>query len=327
MPTTRTMPTRRRTGGRTGHGPEVEATDPRRPAARTDAGDRAPRGRAAAGTTARTTGRSGGRTAARNDVAELWVAYREEPSTEHRDRLIEHYMRKHVRPIAERLHARLPDQVDVEDLVQEGYMGLIESIRRFDPERKIKFETFSSQRINGAMRDYLRRLDSVPRLARQRERRLQTTLEDFRKGAGRAPCDDELGERLEMDGDKLRELFASGRAPAVLHFSNPRSGMETEDGDDFDGVRVLEDRRSPHGGSPLASAERSDLRDFVVDGLARRDQLIVILYYYEQMTMKEVGEVLGICESRVSQRIEAILGHLRDRFSDPADEELFRFSA
>jgi len=223
-------------------------------------------------------------------------------------------MRTHVRRIADRMHARLPVQVEVDDLMQEGYMGLVECLDRFDPTKQTKFETFSSQRIHGAMRDYLRKLDPVPRQVRQNERRVLSEVETFRKRHGRSPGDDELRSELDLPAPRFRKMMTSGRAHAMVHFNAQKSPGDPDFGEDSDGMRSFEDMRASDQGSPAIRAERSDLRQWITAGFPRRDKLIIILYYYEQMTMKEVGLALGISESRVSQRINSILANLRERF-------------
>ena len=244
-----------------------------------------------------------------SDIQQIWRDYRRLNSEGLRTRLIVHYMNSHVRKIAARLHATLPRQVDLEDLVQQGYIGLVESMSRFDIDRDIKFETFSSQRIYGAMQDYLRKIDPTPRPMRKRTKQMQALVENFRKKFGRSPTDDEVREQLDLSSEEFRRVLASSSAPMTLSLTG-RPGRD-ENGDD-ESMPVLED---DGGVGPLRTIEESGLRQWITRGLDRRDRLILILYYYEQLTMKEIGRTLGISESRVSQRLDSILQCLRSRFA------------
>lgn len=251
----------------------------------------------------RFSGRLGGDT-----IDEIWQRYKQTPSRDDRDQLIEHYMNCHVRRIAERMHSSLPKQVDVDDLIQVGYLGLVESIERFDPTRNVKFETFSGRRIFGAMRDYLRSIDPMPRLSRIREKKIQGVTERFRKEFGREPGEEELCQRLDMTVPRFQRIMGSDRPPLMVHFNSARPDGDALD--DSDGMRSFEDRTNF---SPDLKAEHEDLRRWITDGFNRRDRLIITLYYYERMTMKEVGRSLGISESRVSQRLDSIILCLRSR--------------
>jgi RNA polymerase sigma factor for flagellar operon FliA len=242
-------------------------------------------------------------------VAPLWEAYHRARGAEARQRLLDHYMPALVRRIAQHLHARLPRQVDVDDLVQEGYFALLDTIERFDPLRHVRFDTFASQRIAGAMRDYLRRIDPVPRMARQRQRERAASRDAFFKRHGRPPAEGELADP-PSPARPGKPRVRIGRT-VLMATSEPTGGgaPHTLAGDQS----LMLDL--PHGlhGSPLSLAEREDLRRWVTAGFARTDRLIIILYYYEHLTMKEIGRAIGCSESRVSQRLEVILASLRSR--------------
>lgn len=276
----------------------------------------------------------------------LWREYKRTGHANLRDRLIIHYMSGHVRIIAQRLRQRLPREVDVDELVNEAYTGLVEAIERFDLDRDVRFETYSSRRVVGAMRDYLRRIDPVPRLLRSRAKVIQSAIETFRKAAGRPPDIDELRSALhEMAARRARRRTAGSGCAAPISHREPESRaaaalnrpgiaitVRLNDGAmtarrqfadasdaESDAMGGLEDRQLS---SPLSTAERDDLRRWVVRGLSRRDQLIVTLYYYEQLKMKEIGRALGCSESRVSQRLEIIRKGLQARLNrtDTASE-------
>lgn len=214
-------------------------------------------------------------------------------------------MRRQVRPIAERLRGMLPRHVEVDDLVQQGYLGLADAMDRWDPERGIRFETFSSRRISGAMRDWLRNQDHLPRLMRRRSRRVQQAVDAFRIDHGRAPDHDELQARLDVDDHEFGLLLNEHDVPAVVTFG----GLESS-GDEDSGIGALAESSEP---GAMTCLQHTDLREFVVRGMEAMDRMIVVLYYYESLTMREIGAVLGCSESRVSQRMDSIIQRLRAR--------------
>ena len=248
-----------------------------------------------------------------SSIEDIWVAYRRSRTLSLRNRLITHYMRGHVRRIAERMRALLPVQVDVDDLTQQGYLGLADSIDRFDEHRGVKFETFSSRRIHGAMQDYLRATDPMPRLMRSRAKKLQAAIERFRKLHGRTPEIFELAESLDLPDPTLKQMMLQA-PPATVSFNTTSNSEESEESDAMDGF--IDNHETP----PLRRVESSDLKHWLTRGFDRRDRLIVILYYYESMTMKEIGVTLGCSESRVSQRLDSIINTLKSRLT-PQDME------
>ncbi|MEM7230305.1 MAG: sigma-70 family RNA polymerase sigma factor [Planctomycetota bacterium] len=257
----------------------------------------------------------------RMPIREVWYAYRRTNDARYRDRLVEHYMKTHVRRIAARMSATLPSQVDVDDLTQQGYLGLAESIERYDMERidQVKFETFSSHRIYGAMQDYLRAIDTVPRLTRARAKKMQGLIDQFVTEHGRPPSVDEIRARVDVPEAQFKRMLDDHHPAVMVPFSSAAAESDEPDGES-DAMNGFEDLVS---GTPLELLEKEDLQHWITRGLARRDRLIVVLYYYEQMTMKEVGRTVGCSESRVSQRIESIRDCLRSRFVGVGAEEEF----
>jgi len=241
-------------------------------------------------------------------ISRLWKQYTETGCTESRDQLVAHYMAGHVRRLAARLHRNLPAQVDLEDLVQQGYLGLIDAMQRYDLDRSTKFETFSAQRIIGAMHDYLRDLDPLSRLSRKRTKDIERLQSEFEKEHGRSPDLDEMQARIDLPRETLLKIINMARPASTVTYSTAGSVVDGEDS--ADAMASVEDSRTD---SPLGEAARQDLQRWLTHGLSRRDRLIVILYYYEQMTMKEIGQTLGISESRVSQRLDSVLQQLRSR--------------
>ncbi len=258
-----------------------------------------------------------------SSITEDWHTYKQTGSVASRNRLVAYYMAGHVRPIAVRVRAGLPQQVDLDDLIQQGYLGLIDAMDRFDIDREIRFEAFSRTRIFGAIQDYLRSIDPVPRLTRSRSKRLQAVLEDFRKRHGREPTDDELRPVLNVTEPAFQRFLADRRPAATVPFSNVHPDGEGAENPDGDVMASFEDHTEP---GPVPIAERNDLRKWLTRGFDHRDRLVIILYYYEHLTMREIGNALGISESRVSQRLESILACLRSRLIDAGAEKEFVFA-
>ena len=241
-------------------------------------------------------------------VERWWRQFAKTRSEELRNRLLEHYLRL-VRATAERLHAKLPDEVELDDLISAGTFGLLDAINSFDLARGVKFETYCAQRIRGAILDELRSMDWVPRLVRARAHKVEAAAAALEMELGRKPTERELAKRLRMSLADFRKLQRDARATAVVSLS--RKWFETDSNRDVREIDVLEDTRSE---DPFRQCQRKDIKEWVTRGLSRAERLIIILYYFEDMTMKEIGETLALSESRVSQMHSAILARLRRHF-------------
>jgi RNA polymerase sigma factor for flagellar operon FliA len=252
------------------------------------------------------------------EVVADWQQYKSTGSVRSRNNLVGFYMKSFVRPIAAKVHAGLPRQVDVDDLVQQGYLGLVKAMDRFDLARDVRFETFARSAVFGAIQDWLRAIDPVPRLARQRAKAMQAAGERFRKQHGRPPSDEELRPMLDLPEATFQRVVTEGPPAAMVPFSHVQPDDAT--GDEGDAMSGFEDRLQP---GPVVGVQRRDLQRWVTGGFDQRDRLIVILYYYEQMTMVEIGRALGISESRVSQRLDSILNRLRSRLVATGAEDEF----
>jgi len=222
-----------------------------------------------------------------------------------RNRLIERYLDV-VRFTAERLHKRLPSEVDVEDLMSAGLFGLMDAIDAFDPGRGVKFETYCAPRIRGAIFDELRSMDWVPRLVRSRTAKMEKVRKEFELTHGRRPTDDEVSERMNVSGAEYDKLCKDSRPVGIV--SLDRKAFESDSSREVREVDVIEDGRQPN---PAELVQRGDLQALITKGLSRSERLIVILYYYEEMTMKEIGLTLDLSESRVSQIHSIILARLK----------------
>lgn len=247
-------------------------------------------------------------------IADIWTEYRKTATDPLRNRLLENYLPL-VRYNAERIHTKLPDEVDVEDLMQAGIFGLMDAIDAFDMERGVKFETYCAPRIRGAILDELRSMDWVPRLVRSRSSQVDGARKKLEMELGRAPTDDELSKKMGVSKDEYSKIKKDAGAVGVVSLS--RKWFETDSNKDVREIDVLEDAKQVN---PFSAVQKRDLKDLITQGLTRAERLIVILYYYEEMTMKEIGVTLDLSESRVSQMHSSILARLKAKLQHRGKE-------
>jgi RNA polymerase sigma factor FliA len=242
------------------------------------------------------------------DVAEVWKAYKKDQSNQElRNILIERFLPL-VRYNAERVWAKLPEGVDLNDLISAGVFGLMDAIDAFDMGRGVKFETYCVPRIRGAMLDELRTMDWVPRLVRSKASKLESARKEAEAVLGRPPSDTEMAQRLRITLPEYEKL--KSEASAVNLVSLNKKWYETDSYKDVREVDILEDSK---GEDPTRGIQKRDLMKLVTKGLNRNERLIIILYYYEELTMKEIGNTLGLSESRVSQMHSSIVARLKDQ--------------
>jgi len=246
------------------------------------------------------------------DTKALWLEYRRTHDRALRDRLILTYAPL-VKFVAGRLGASLPAHVDEQDLVSYGLLGLIGAIERFDPDREIKFETYAIARIKGAIIDELRSLDWVPRSVRTRAREIERAIVELERRLVRAPTDAEIAAKVGLTERELEDSLAEiGRSSmaALDELWTPSGG-----GDQISLIDTIEDTTGP---DPEFSLEQTEMREALGEAIARlpeREKLVVTLYYYEELTLREIGEVLGVTESRVSQLHTKAVLRLKARLS------------
>ena len=238
-------------------------------------------------------------------IEEVWLEYKRTGTETLRNRLMENYLPL-VKYNAERIHSKLPDEVDIEDLMSAGVFGLMDTIDSFDLDRGVKFETYCAPRIRGAILDELRSMDWVPRLVRSRSSQVDTARKSLEMELGRKPTDDELADRMDVSQEEYAKIRKDAGAVSVVSLS--RKWFETDSNKDVREIDVLED---PKQVNPLSAVQCRDLKDLITKGLSRAERLILILYYYEEMTMKEIGVTLDLSESRVSQMHSSILARLK----------------
>ncbi len=245
-----------------------------------------------------------------DDIQQVWIEYKKNPgSTELRNRLMERYLPL-VKYNGERIWARLPDGVELDDLISAGVFGLMDAIDAFDMERGVKFETYCVPRIRGAMLDELRTMDWVPRLVRSKASKLSEATKQLELRLGRTPTDLELSEHLQISVQELEKMMSDANAVNLISLN--KKWYETDSYKDVREVDILEDKR---GEDPTHRIKKNDLMRLVTKGLNRNERLIIILYYYEELTMKEIGATLDLSESRVSQMHSSIVQRLQQQLS------------
>jgi RNA polymerase sigma factor for flagellar operon FliA len=233
------------------------------------------------------------------ELRDLWRRYKEEGDSTARERLVVAYSPM-VKFVAGRLGAGLPSHVDDADLISYGLMGLIGAIERFEPERGIKFETFAMTRIRGAIIDELRSLDWVPRSVRSRAREIEAAQAKLEHELQRAPSEVELADRLEMSEDDLQMALLE-IANSSVYALDELWTVSDSSGDKVSLLDTIADDAAADPQEALATSEVKERLAEAIASLPEREQLVVALYYYENLTLREIGEVLGVTESRVSQ--------------------------
>ena len=255
-------------------------------------------------------------TVAPEEIEQLWIEYKQgSPSQEIRNRLVEIYLPL-VKYNGERIWARLPEGVELDDLISAGVFGLMDAIDLFDLSRGVKFETYCVPRIRGAMLDELRTMDWVPRLVRSKASKLNEAIKTLETRLGRQPNEIELSEQLGISVQELEKMVLEANAVNLISLN--KKWYETDSYKDVREIDILEDKK---GEDPTRRIQKNDLMRLVTKGLNRNERLIIILYYYEEFTMKQIGKTLKLSESRVSQmhssivqRLQCQLGRRRPEF-------------
>jgi RNA polymerase sigma factor FliA len=247
------------------------------------------------------------------ELQDLWRRYKASSDERARERLVVAYSPL-VKYVAGRMSSGFPAHVEEADLISYGLSGLISAIERFDLSREIKFETYAITRIRGAIIDELRTLDWVPRSVRARAREIERVNMKLEARLQRAPTDEEIAAELEISIDEFQE--------ALLQISNSTIvaldglwNISDVTGDQVSLLDALPDRGAP---DPQVLVDQSELRDRIADAIAalpEREKLVVALYYYENLTLREIGEVLGVTESRVSQLHTKAVLRLRSKLA------------
>jgi RNA polymerase sigma factor for flagellar operon FliA len=248
------------------------------------------------------------------NISQIWEQFHKSRNDYFRNLLMKHY-RDLVKYCAERLHTKLPDKVELDDLISAGTFGLMDAIDAFDPARGVKFETYCAPRIKGSILDELRSMDWVPRLVRARAHQLARATHSLEMHLGRKPDEHEIAEELNMDMDEFNRLQRDANAISLVSLNTKCGDGDSEK--DVCEIDVIKDQKSE---DPVLEAEKRDLKNLLTKGLTRAERLIIVLYYYEEMTMKEIGATLDLSESRVSQMHSSIVARLKAQMNSRKKE-------
>ncbi|HXF71487.1 MAG TPA: RNA polymerase sigma factor WhiG [Actinomycetota bacterium] len=233
-----------------------------------------------------------------DQLARLWEEFKASGSPEARERLILHYAPL-VKYVASRVATGLPSSVEQGDLVSYGMFGLIDALDKFEPGRGNKFETYAIPRIKGAIIDELRAMDWVPRSVRFKAREIEKAYADLEAMLKRSPTEAELAARLGMSPSELHDVVTQISFVSVLALDEVLS-VGSDRGDQVSLLDTLPDR----GHDPTAGVESQETRGMLaaaINSLSEREKIVVTLYYFEGLTLAEIGEILGVTESRVCQ--------------------------
>lgn len=243
---------------------------------------------------------------------EIWREYKEAKREEARNLLVEEYIPL-VKYVAGRLAINLPNSVDVGDLEGFGFFGLLDAIEKFDYTRNIKFETYASTRIRGAILDGLRSMDWVPRSTRAKARELEDTIYHLTNKLGRNPADAEIAAALDVPMERYYELLDEVRGVNLFSLDETLAAKDSDDS-----LHMLDlvsaDDQSPD--EIVVQSETVDELARAIESLSEREQLVLSLYYDDELTLKEIGHVLNVSESRVSQIHTKVIMTLRGSFKE-----------
>jgi RNA polymerase sigma factor for flagellar operon FliA len=229
---------------------------------------------------------------------ELWRAYRKTKDDAIRNRLIKQYLPL-VKYVAGKLAVGMPQNVEFDDLVSYGVIGLFDAIEKFDPGKHVKFKTYAVTRVRGAIFDQLRQLDWVPRSVRQKSRELEETVRRLEAQMGRSATDEEIAREMGLNSREFEKLVMKISGTTVLSLNDVWYA-----GDDADRMSIGDSIESPHSRNPDTIVEKQEMKRVIVEAiqdLPDKEKKVLVLYYYEDLTLKEIGAVLGVTESRISQ--------------------------
>jgi RNA polymerase sigma factor for flagellar operon FliA len=247
----------------------------------------------------------------RADLESLWSSFKSDGDQSAREHLILHYSPL-VKYVAGRVSANLPQTVENADLISYGIFGLIDALEKFDTERGIKFETYAIARIKGAIIDELRALDWVPRSVRARARDIERAYIALEGRLKRSPSDAEVAEELSISVRELQDTFTKLSYTSVASFEE----LWSPGGEKDDRTSLMAMIRDDSAEDPVSKFETEEIKSILakaIERLPERERMVIALYYYEGLTLKEIGEVLGVTESRVSQLHTKAVLRLRAR--------------
>ena len=244
----------------------------------------------------------------------IWKMFKKTGDENLRNILVEYHFPL-VRYIAERLLQTLPKSIELDDLVSAGTFGLLDAIRGFDLKRGIKFKTYCSTRIRGSILDELRSQDWVPRLVRLKAHKLERAIQKLEAEHGREANDYELAQEMELSVEELGELKAEASPKTMFSLSEKLD--DSDDDRDMEKVEIIEDKK---GCDPVQLLHQQDVLEVITSNLTKKERLIIIMYYYEGLTMREIGDIMSLTESRVCQIHSNVMGRLKTQLNALAQE-------
>ena len=246
---------------------------------------------------------------------ELWYEFRKTKSPALRDKFIRQYMPL-VKYVAGKIAVGMPNSVEFDDLVGFGQFGLLDAINKYDPAKNVKFKTYAVTRIRGSIFDELRQIDWVPRSVRQKSKEIEDVIGELETKLGRTATDAEIADALNMDEDEYHRTVMKVSGTSVLSLNDVWYA-----GDDNDNASIGSNIEAPSSLNPDVIAEREEIKKVIAEAineLPEKEKIVIVLYYHEDLTFKEIGEVLDVSESRISQlhtkanlRLRAKLTNLR----------------
>ena len=243
---------------------------------------------------------------------ELWLKYKKDKTQKLRDYFIRQYAPL-VKYVAGKVAIGMPHNVEFDDLVGFGVFGLFDAIEKFDPEKHVKFKTYAVTRIRGAIYDELRSIDWVPRSVRQKTREIEETVHSLEANLGRAATDSEIAAKMGISIEDLNKSIHKISASSILSLNDL-----WYTGEDNDKVSIVDSIESPQSLNPDIIVEKDEIKKVIVQAISElpdKEKKVLVLYYYEDLTLKEIGKVLDVTESRISQLHTKAILRLRSKLT------------
>lgn len=244
---------------------------------------------------------------------ELWVVYKKRKDPRIRDAFVKQYAPL-VKYVAGKVAVGMPHNIEFDDLVGFGVFGLFDAIEKFDPEKHVKFKTYAVTRIRGAIFDELRSIDWVPRSVRQKTREIEDTVNRLEASLGRAASDNEIAKEMNMSMADFQKTMLKISGTSVLSLNDI-----WYTGDDNDKISIVDSIESPQSLNPDTIVEKEEIKKVIVQAineLPEKEKKVLVLYYYEDLTLKEIGKVLEVTESRISQLHTKAIMRLRTKLTN-----------
>jgi len=244
---------------------------------------------------------------------ELWILFKKTKDPKIRDKFVRQYAPL-VKYVAGKVAIGMPHNVEFDDLVGFGVFGLFDAINKFDPEKHVKFKTYAVTRIRGAIFDELRSIDWVPRSVRQKTREIEEVINRLESSLGRAATDKEIAKELNLSIEDFQKVMLKISGTSILSLNDI-----WYTGEDNDKVSIVESIESPKSLNPDTIVEKDEIKHVIINAineLPEKEKKVLVLYYYEDLTLKEIGQVLEVTESRISQLHTKAIMRLRSKLTN-----------